>query len=163
VFTSCLRAFVTFYEARPVKRKIRLIASSFYPSFHVLPNRLLFHGLIQLMRRRPSLVASFIRRRRVYAHYTNRAVAQTIITNFKLQNQPSSRCFPGGRKNFFLSPSRCNIQRVFVPITPCSAVSQHRPAANEQFPRNSRYRYLLAGITAAQNPLICPTHPLIVP
>jgi hypothetical protein len=30
---SCF--FVNFYEARPVKGKIRLIASTFYPSFHV--------------------------------------------------------------------------------------------------------------------------------
>jgi len=35
-----------FYEARPVKNKIRLIGSTFYPSFHVRPNRLLYRGLI---------------------------------------------------------------------------------------------------------------------
>ena len=83
-----------FYEARPVNIKIRLIASSFYPSFHVWPIRLSFRGLIQLMRRRPSFVSSF------YAHFANRAVAQTIITNFKPHTP--SRCFPGGEKNISL-------------------------------------------------------------
>jgi hypothetical protein len=85
---------VTFYEAKPVNIKIRLIASSFYPSFHVWPINLLSRGLIQLMRRRPSSVASS------NAHFTDRAVVQTIITNFKLLKPFSLfNVFRRGEKN----------------------------------------------------------------
>ena len=44
LFFSAFSAF--FYEARPVNHKIRLIASSFYPSFHIWPNRLLYYSVV---------------------------------------------------------------------------------------------------------------------
>ena len=114
-----------FYEARPVKSKIRLIASTFYPSFPLSAESALISWSHSTYATTPILCGE------LYAHYADRAVALTIITNFKLQNQPSSRCFPGGEKKSFIAPSHRNIQYAFVFLAPGRAVSQHRPATYE--------------------------------
>ena len=103
-----------FYEARPVKNKIRLIASTFYPSFHVPLYQLLYRGLIQLMRRRPFSAASCNRHMAYCAHVPAPGCRPiTIRTNFKLTNHISSRCFPGGRKKLF-SPRHAAISNAFL-------------------------------------------------
>jgi hypothetical protein len=89
-----------FYEARPVNIKIRLIASSFYPSFHLWPNRLFIPWSHSTYATTPILRVELHPPYAVFAHFANRAVAQTIITNFKLHKQSFFSMFSGGEKKY---------------------------------------------------------------